>query len=127
MNLNPRFLELNEVLYFHEQEIKRSGGTLEIRDIGALKAAISAPKATFSGKFLMDIFEMAAAYINSICFNHPFLDGNKRTGAVAAAVFLAMNGIELDADPDDFERLVRDVAEGKTGKDSIAQFFRRNS
>ena len=88
MSFKPRFLELEEVLFFHNQEMKRSGDPSEIRDINALEAAISAPKATFSGEYLMDIFEMASTYVNSICFNHPFLDGNKRVAALSALSFL---------------------------------------
>jgi death-on-curing protein len=70
---------------------------------------------------------MAAAYLFHIARNHPFIDGNKRTGAAAAAVFLLVNGLELHADEDSFERMVRSVAEGKTGKSIIARYFRENS
>jgi death-on-curing protein len=70
---------------------------------------------------------MAAAYLFHVVRNHPFLDGNKRTGAVAAVVFLIINGIELQADEESFEKLVRSVAEGKTDKAKIAEFFRNNT
>ena len=70
---------------------------------------------------------MAAAYLFHIVRNHPFIDGNKRTGAVASVVFLMMNGIELHADEDSFEKMVLSVAEGKTDKSAIAQFFRNNA
>ncbi len=70
---------------------------------------------------------MAAAYLFHIVQNHPFLDGNKRTGAVAAIVFLSMNGIELDADEPQLEKMVRDVAQGRAGKSAVADFLRKNS
>ncbi len=70
---------------------------------------------------------MAAAYLFHIVQNHPFIDGNKRTGTVAAVAFLSMNEIALDADETIFEELVRSVAEGRVGKNAIADFFRARS
>jgi len=66
---------------------------------------------------------MAAAYLFHIVRNHPFIDGNKRTGAVASIVFLMMNGIDFHTDETDFEKIVLLTAEGKTDKATIAQFF----
>ena len=70
---------------------------------------------------------MAAAYLFHITQNHPFVDSNKRTGAVAAIVFMSLNGIELKAAQEEFEEIVLDVANSKVGKDVIANFFRENS
>ncbi len=84
----PYFISFEDALFFHKEEIKYSGGAIEIRDQKALLAAQDAPKATFGGKFLMNLFEMAATYVESICTHHPFLDGNKRTGTVCALTFL---------------------------------------
>lgn len=98
-----------------------------IRDITLLQSAIGMPMSEFGRNFLHDdLFEMSAAYLFHIANNHPFLDGNKRVGAVAAVVFLAMNDIELDADPAEFEAFVLDVVAGKIGKKEIASFFRKN-
>jgi death on curing protein len=86
------------------------------------------PASGFGDKYLHeDVFEMAAAYLFHITRNHPFVDGNKRTGAVAAAVFLAMNDIELRADEEELESLVRRVATGKVDKAAAALFFKNNS
>jgi death-on-curing protein len=74
-----------------------------------------------------DIFEMAAAYLFHIVQNHPFVDGNKRTGAASAYIFLAMNNILFDADEDEFAFMVLDVADGRIGKSGIAQYLRENS
>jgi death-on-curing protein len=124
----PVFLGLDEVIEIHHDQIDRYGGPSGIRDIELLKSAISMPPATFGGEYLhKNLYEMAAAYLFHVVRNHPFLDGNKRTGAVAAVVFLIMNGIELQADEDSFEKLVRSVAEGKTDKAKIAEFFRNNT
>jgi len=96
---NPIFLSLGEVLEIHRDQIDRYGGHPGIRDIGLLQSALAMPAAGFGGRFLhTDLFEMAAAYLFHITQNHPFVDGNKRTGAVASLVFLSLNGVEIKAD-----------------------------
>jgi death on curing protein len=124
----PFFLGLDEVIEIHSDQIKRYGGRVGIRDLGLLKSAVAMPSAGLGGVYLhTDIYEMAAAYIYHIIRNHAFIDGNKRTGIVAAVVFLITNGVSVDADDDAFEKMVLSVAEGKSNKASIAQFFRNNS
>jgi death-on-curing protein len=82
------FLNLGEVLEIHRDQIARYGGSSGLRDLNLLKSAVAMPQATFDGEFLhTDIFEMAAACLFHIVGNHPFLDGNKRVGAVACLVF----------------------------------------
>jgi death-on-curing protein len=79
------------------------------------------PAATFGGEFLhTDMFEMAAAYLYHLVKNHPFIDGNKRVGAVAAIVFLAINGYEFDAPEEDFADMVLAVARGELDKAEVA-------
>lgn len=124
----PLFLELDEVVEIHRDQIERYGGHTGIRDIELLNSAVAMPAAGFGKNYLhTDIFEMAAAYLFHIIRNHPFMDGNKRTGAAAAVVFLLLNRKELHADEDIFEKMVRSVAEGKTDKAGIAEFFRRHA
>jgi death-on-curing protein len=126
--IKPVFLGLDEVVAIHNDQITRYGGHPGIRDIGALKSAIAMPSAGIAGDYLhTDIYEMAAAYLFHIVRNHPFIDGNKRTGAVASVVFLMMNGVEVQADEDSFEKLVISTAEGKTSKAVIAEFLRNNA
>ena len=121
------FLGLDEVIEIHSDQIKRYGGHPGIRDIELLKSAVAMPAAGFGDNYLhTDIYEMAAAYLYHIIRNHPFIDGNKRTGAVASVVFLMMNGIEINSDEDCFERMVLSASEGKIDKAGIAQFFRIN-
>lgn len=120
------FLERDEVLAIHRDQIQRYGGAPGIRDLGLLDSALGMPAAGARGTYFHeDLFQMAAAYLFHIVRNHPFVDGNKRVGAVAAFVFLALNGIDLDAPEGAFEALVRTVAEGGAGKPDIACFLRR--
>ncbi len=124
----PDFLETAEVLAIHADQIERYGGDGAIRDQGLLEAAVAMPRATFGGEFLhADMFAMAAAYLFHIVQNHPFVDGNKRTGTAAALVFLQMNEVVVEADDDALVALVLDVAQGEADKLKIAAFFKANS
>lgn len=121
-----KFLSLTEVLAIHRDQVSRYGGTTGIRDIELLKSALDIPMATYSGEFLhTDVYEMAAAYLFHPVKNHPFLDGNKRVGAVAALVFLLLNGHDFDAPEDDFAEVVLSVARGEIDKAEVAVFIRR--
>jgi len=123
----PVFLTLAEVLEIHQDQLRRYGGRSGIRDLDLLKSALAMPRAGMGEEYFhADILEMAAAYLFHVLRNHPFTDGNKRTGTVAALVFLALNGFEVEADETEFELLVRKVAEGKTDKGEIAGFLRAN-
>ena len=104
------------------------GGSHGVRDLGLLDSALAAPRATFGGSYLHeDIISMAAAYLYHIVMNHPFIDGNKRAGLAAAIAFLNLNGYDFVADPDELADMVLTTAEGKLGKEAIAEFLRTNS
>lgn len=123
--MEPVFLELGEVLLIHADQLERYGGAAGIKDIGLLQSAAAMPRAGIADWYLHeDVFEMAAAYLYYIVRGHPFIDGNKQTGAVAAPVFLAMNDIEISVDEDRLEATVRSVAEGNATKADVAAFFR---
>jgi death-on-curing protein len=121
----PVFLTLAEVLEIHQDQLNRYGGRSGIRDLDLLKSALAMPQAGMGEEYFhADIVEMAAAYLFHIVRNHPFIEGNKRSGAVAALVFLMLNGIEIEADETEFEHLVMRVAEGRADKTDIAAFLR---
>jgi death-on-curing protein len=125
MSAEIEFLTLDEVVAIHRDQIERYGGSLGVRDWGLLKSAIAMPAATFGGQFLhTDLYEMAAAYLFHIVQNHPFIDGNKRVGAVAGDVFLALNGLRLTATEDQYADLVLATARGDLTKSAIAEFLR---
>ena len=126
--MEPLFLTLDEVVMIHRDQIDRYGGSPGVRDWGLLQSAVAMPAASFGGQLLhADPCEMAAAYLFHIVQNHPFIDGNKRVGAVAADVFLSLNGQLLIADEDDYADLVLAVARGETSKSAAAEFLRANS
>ncbi|BCR05310.1 death-on-curing protein [Desulfuromonas versatilis] len=124
--MEPKFLSLAELLEIHQDQVTRYGGNPGIRDLDLLKSAIGMPAATYGGEFLhTDLFEMAAAYLFHLVKNHPFLDGNKRVGVVAALVFLALNGHDFEAPEDDLAEIVLGVARGERDKAEVAVFLRR--
>jgi death on curing protein len=122
------FLTVDEVLDIHRDQVERYGGDLSIRDMGLLESAVALPATEFDGQQLhANIFEMAAAYLFHITQNHPFVDGNKRTGAASALVFLLLNAVEVTADEEQLEVIVWNVACGQAGKQEIAEFLKGNS
>lgn len=75
----PIFLTVEDILFIHDQEIQQAGGVPNIRQEQDIHACADAPKASFGGEYLNNIFEMAASYIVCLTIRHPFVDGNKRT------------------------------------------------
>ena len=124
--MEPSFLTLDEVLAIHEEQVRLYGGLAGLRDLALLQSALAMPSAGFGDSYLHeDLFAMAAAYLFHLARNHPFLDGNKRVATVAALYFFELNNLEVDADANRLETLVRGVAEGKVSKSEVAEFFRK--
>lgn len=126
--MSIKFFTLDHVLKLHKKQIEYFGGIHGIRDIDLLKSALAQPIASFRGEYFhKDVYEMAAAYLYHLVQNHPFLDGNKRTGAYAALTFLKINGVHVNAAKGEILRLVLSVTEGKTDKPGLAEFFKKYS
>jgi len=124
----PLFLTFAEIIEIHDYQIEHFGGGEGLRDIELLKSAIGMPSATFGGEYLHPtILEMAAAYLYHLVENHPFVDGNKRVGAMAALIFLDLNGYDFDASNAEFTDMVLKVASGEMLKAEITLFFRQHT
>lgn len=122
------FLSLSDVLLAHADQIARYGGDSGVRDFGLLESALAQPQATFAGAFLHDFpFEMAAAYLFHIVQNHPFVDGNKRSGVVAALLFLEMNNIQIHVPAGSIYEQTIAVANSVAGKPELTEFFRNHA
>lgn len=125
--MRVEFLTLDEVLSLHADQIARYGGSALVRDVGRLESALALPAATFGSELLhASLDEQAAAYLFHLVKNHPFVDGNKRTGLVAMLAFLGVNGRRLEAPDDEVTDLVLGVAEGRVTKADVAVFVRRH-
>lgn len=123
-----RYLTLIEILELHQRIIEQSGGASGIRDISLLESAIAQPRMTFAGEDLYpDLLEKSAALGFSIIMNHPFVDGNKRTGHAATEIFLILNGIEISASVDEQERIVLEVASGKLKREAFLEWLQQHT
>jgi death-on-curing protein len=122
------FISVQEVIDYHTEIIRLYGGLDGLRDIGLLTSAMEMPKATMFGEYLHPtIFDKAAAYLFHIVCNHPFLDGNKRTGTIIALTFLRANSVHIlftDEQQLALEELVVSCASGNATKEEISQFFK---
>ena len=99
-----------------------------IRDVGLLESAIAQPRMTFGGVELYSgLLEKAAWLGFSIIMNHPFVDGNKRTGHAAAETFLVLNGMEISASVDEQERIVLKIASGKLRREAFVEWLRHHT
>lgn len=125
--MTPLFLEVDDVLEIHVDQIERYGGEGGVRDLGLLDSAVAAPRSGTGDTYHhSDVRAMAAAYLFHIVKNHPFVDGNKRTSAMTAYVFLRLNGLELACSNEELVEQVLAIAEGREGKAEAADFFRRH-
>ena len=121
----PRFLSLPDVLQIHADTIAREGGQSSLRDVRLLESAMALPRQALGGAYLHeDVLAMAAAYLYHLTRNHPFVDGNKRTGAIAAFAFLDANGFDLRARPKALQDVAEAVAAGEMDKAALADWFR---
>ena len=120
-----RYLNLNEVLELHRRVMTQSGSTVGIHSLSGLEAALAQPRMTFGGADLYPtMVEKASALGFSLIQNHPFVDGNKRTGHAAMEVFLILNGFELEAVVDEQERIILQVASGEMKREEFTEWLR---
>jgi len=117
------FLDLDDVV---DLAIALLGDPAPIREIGLLGSAVARPRTTAFGEDAYpDIWTKAAALLHSIVKNHALVDGNKRLGWLATAVFLEINGVEISrAANDDVYDLVIDIAAGQPTVDAVAERLR---
>ena len=117
-------IPLEEVLEYHADLVAIEGNATGVRDIDGLMSALSRPLASFGGEDLFPtIFGKAAALLEAIVVNHPFLDGNKRTGWIMTKVFLKQNHWVPVGSDDECEAFVLSIASGEKDTQSIADWL----
>ena len=122
------YLSPAQAVALHHELLAVFGGLAGVRDRGNLEAAIARPAMTFGGEDLYpDVAAKAAALMHSLILNHPFVDGNKRTGAAAAELMLELNGWALVAGDQDLEDLTLATARGEMSAEALAIWFRQRS
>jgi death-on-curing protein len=120
----PKFLTLAEVLYLHDESLARFGGSEGIRDKGLVESALgSAMNALWYGNG--GLFEIAAAYAFHLAQSQAFIDGNKRTAAASAIMFLRKNGVRFPKDDGSVYAALIEIAEKRLDKPGLAETLRR--
>lgn len=117
------FFNEEEILLLHYKTIEQFGGSHGIRDLGRLKSALTSPKT----KYDESVTEKAAVYSRSIIGDHPFIDGNKRTGIMASVIFLEKNSISLSIRQGELEDFAVKIAIEKLDVQQIAKWLKSKS
>ena len=121
----PEWLELEILLDVHAEQLALFGGSDGLRDLGLLESALARPINKFAhGE--TDLASLAAAYAYGIARNHPFVDGNKRVAFASILVFLGLNGLELNAPPEDATAVILAIAAGEIEEDELARWIADN-
>jgi len=122
------YLSVVQLERLHRMQLQAFGGAAGLRDRGGLEAAAARPRMTFGGDDLYaDVAAKAAALMHSIVMNHPFVDGNKRVGAMAAELFLVVNAQRLEAPDEALVDLAFAVARGEVSAEALAIWIRQRS
>jgi death-on-curing protein len=113
------------VMAMHEMMLVRHGGSAGVRDAGLLESALARPQQLFHYG-APDLAELAAAYVAGIVRNHPFIDGNKRSGFMTGYVFLTRNGLRFEAPEAEAAQMVLALAAGELNEAQFAAWVRDN-
>lgn len=121
------WLNIDEVYTIHEKIIAKAGSIASVRDFSLLHSAVERPKASYGGLDLYPtIFSKAAALLHSLCMNHPFTDGNKRTSWISTKRFLKINGYHLKTAKDDAIKFMLSVDNENLPLKEIASWLKRH-
>jgi death on curing protein len=123
----PVWIDERDALVLHGRLLALHGGARGLRDSGLLKSALARPQQQYAYAESADIIEMATAYTGGIVRNHPFLDGNKRTGFVVGILFLELNGYHFIASEEDAAQAVLQLAAGTLDEAGYSAFLRGNA
>jgi death-on-curing protein len=122
----PVWIEDELVLAIHDRQLVEHGGAEGLRDEGLLQSALGRPL-NHSAYESTDVVELAAKYTAGIVQNHPFVDGNKRTGFVVGVLFLELNGYRFTASEEAAAQAVLELAAGTIDERGFCEFLRANS
>ena len=120
----PVWVDLRDALALHTRLVALFGGADGVRDSTLLESALARTQQIFAYVELPQIVEMAAAYTAGIVRNHPFVDGNKRTGFLVGVLFLELNGYRFDATEENAARAMIDLAAGTLDEEGYGAFLR---
>ncbi len=123
----PIWIETQEAVALHERLLAIDGGAAGVRDRTLLESALARPRQRVAYAERASIVELAAAYTAGVVKNHPFIDGNKRTGFVVGILFLELNGFRFVASEEAAAEAIIALAAGELDEDGYARFLAENS
>ena len=124
---NPIWIDERDALTLHDRLLALHGGKAGVRDENLLRSALARPQQYVSYAEDADIFDMATAYTAGIVRNHPFIDGNKRTGFVVGILFLELNGYHVTANEEEAAQAILNLAAGTLDETGYTAFLRANT
>ena len=127
ISAEPRWITTRIAKAIHERMLAEFGGLSGTRDAGLLESALARPQNLSHYGEEVGLFQLAASYSYGIVRNHPFIDGNKRTGFVVARVFLLLNGARFSPDQGEPTQMIRALAAGEIAEAELTRWFEDNS
>ena len=124
-NRDPVWITRQTAMAVHGMQLAEHGGLPGLRDIGLLEAALGRPQQILHYEPEASLTKLASAYICGLIRNHPFLDGNKRTGFVLGAIFLGRNGSKLRSPQPETANVILEVAAGTWTEDQLTNWLGR--
>ena len=123
----PTWLTERLVLVLHAESLNRFGGTPGIRDQGLLESALHRPRNRHADEKSVSLAELAAAYCFGLVKNHPFVDGNKRAGLLAARAFLFQNGYRFEPDEAQTVQMIEGLAAGEVSEEDLTTWIEEHT
>jgi death-on-curing protein len=123
----PLWIEVRDALAIHDRLLALHGGAMGLRDQGLLESALARPRQHHTYAGTADIVALAALYTAGIVRNHPFVDGNKRTGFVIGVLFLELHGFDFKASEEDATQAMMGLAAGTLDESAYGTWLRANA
>ncbi len=123
----PVWIEERDVLAIHNRLLALDGGAPGLRDADLVQSALARPRQLYAYGDNPDVIDMAAAYTAGIVHNHPFIDGNKRTGFLVGVLFLELNGTRFTATEESTAQAILSLAAGTLDEPALAAWLRANA
>ena len=117
-----QYITTADALFFHQKLIERYGGSFGVRDAGALESALHRPQTGYYDTLVHE----AAALLESLVQNHPFVDGNKRIAFMSMMTFLRKNGVRFAPEQAHATAMIMSLAAGEVSEESLARWIRDN-
>jgi death-on-curing protein len=124
----PIWVRTDVVLAIHHRQLVEHGGQTGVRDVGLLESALARPRNAWAyAEAKPDLVALAAAYAFGLMKNHAFVDGNKRTALVVCRTFLRLNGLDIDATPEEKYVTFLKLAAGEVREDELVAWLKTHA